>query len=126
MQPMRILSSWLQQNASNKHYLFSLQDLRALCPELSNAAFKTLLSRTVHRGYLLRVCRGLYVYTKAIPPNGLLLFHAAAHLRSNEFNYMSLETVLSEGGVISQVPINWISIMSSGRGNIISCGEFGT
>ena len=126
MQPMRYLSAWLQENATSEHYLFSLQDLRSLCPSLSDSSFKTLLSRTVQVGYLVRVCRGLYTYKKSIPTNGLLLFHAAAHLRRNEFNYISLETVLSDTGVISQIPISWISIMSSGRSNIISCGEFGT
>jgi len=55
-----------------------------------------------------------------------LLFHVAAILRPQEFNYVSLETVLSEVGIISQVPINYISVMSSGRNNIISCGEYGT
>jgi hypothetical protein len=47
-------------------------------------------------------------------------------MRSDSFNYISLETVLSDFGVISQLPINRIFIMSSGRSNIISCGEFGT
>jgi hypothetical protein len=126
MQPMKILNSWFQENASNEHYLFALSDLQALCPNLSYSAFKTLLSRIVRAGYLKRVCRGLYTYKKAIPSNGLLLFHAAAYLRSNEFNYISLETVLSDAGVISQVPINWISIMSSGRSSIIPCNGFGT
>jgi len=58
--------------------------------------------------------------------DGLMLFHIAAHLRANELNYISLETALSDAGIISQIPVNWISIMSSGRSNIISCGEFGT
>lgn len=126
MQPMRLLSDWLQQNANGEHYLFTLLDLRALLPGLSDSSFKTLLSRTVTAGYLERICRGLYTYKKALPSNGLLLYHAAAHLRSNEFNYISLESTLSEAGVISQIPMNWISIMSSGRSNIISCQEFGT
>lgn len=127
MQPMKYLSSWLQQNASSEHFLFSSSDLKGLLsPDLSDATFKTLLSRTVRAGYLTRICRGLYTYKKAIPTNGLLLFHVATHLRSNEFNYISLETVLSDAGVISQIPMNWVSIMSSGRSNIISCGEFGT
>jgi hypothetical protein len=56
----------------------------------------------------------------------LASFHIAALLRSDEFNYISLETALSDAGVISQIPINWISIMSSDRSNIISCGELGT
>ena len=126
MQPMKYLNSWLEQYATSEHYLFMLQDLRALCPDLSNEAFKTLLSRTVNAGHLTRICRGLYVYKKTISLNGLLLFHAAALLRANEFNYISLETILSDVGVISQIPINWISIMSSGRSSIVSCGEFGT
>ena len=126
MQPMKYLIDWLNQNTDTEHYLFRLQDMRALCPNLSNTAFKTLLSRTVEAGYLNKVCRGLYVYKRAMAPSGLILFHAAALLRSDDFNYISLETVLSDSGVISQVPINWISIMSSGRSNIISCGEFGT
>lgn len=126
MQPMKILDDWLQQHANSGHYLFLLQDLRALCPDLSDAAFKTLLSRMVQAGHLMRICRGLYAWKKAIPPTGLLLFHAAAYLRASDFNYISLETVLSDAGVISQIPLNWISIMSSGRSNIISCGAFGS
>lgn len=126
MQPMKTLINWLIQNSNNEHYLFSLQDLRALYPNLSDSSFKTLLSRSVHSGYLVRICRGIYAHRNSIPQNGLLLFHVAAHLRANEFNYISLETVLSETGIISQIPINWISIMSSGRTSTISCGEFGT
>ena len=55
-----------------------------------------------------------------------MLYHVAPLLRADNFNYISLETVLSDAGVISQIPLNWISIMSSGRSNVISCGEFGT
>ena len=55
-----------------------------------------------------------------------MLFHAAARLRAGEFNYISLETALSDAGVISQAPMNWITIMSSGRKNTIRCGEWGT
>lgn len=126
MQQRRILEDWLNKNGSSEHNLFSLQDLRSLFPNLSDAAFRTLLSRSVTYGPLQRVCRGLYVYKKAIPPDGLFLFHVAAYLRAHEFNYISLETALSHVGIISQIPINWVTIMTSGRSNIISCGEFGT
>lgn len=125
MQPMTYLVNWLEQHANNEHYLFTLQDLRALFPDLSNTTFKTLLSRTTGMGHLSRVCRGLYLYERAMQP-GSVLFHSAALLRADEFNYISLETVLSDMGIISQIPMNWISIMSSGRSNIISCGKLGT
>lgn len=124
-QPLRYLMKNLVVLANADHYLFTLSDLRGLLPQLSEAALKTLLSRAVKEKYLERVCRGLYLY-KPVAQNGLVLFHAAACLRRADFNYISLETVLSEVGIISQVPIQWISVMSSGRSNKISCGSFGT
>ncbi len=125
MQPIKTLMDWLQQNASNEHYLFTLQDLRALFPDLSNFAFKALMSRAAANGFLERICRGIYAYKQASYSKGLLLFRVAAMLRSSQFNYISLETVLSDVGVISQIPINVISLMSSGRNNRISCGKYG-
>lgn len=126
MQPIKYLNQWLLQNANEKHYLFTFHDLRALGSELSDPAFKTLLTRAVNSGLLTRVCRGIYLYKQALPADGLLLFHVAALLRADTFNYISLETVLSDAGVISQIPINWISIMSSGRSSKIRCNDFGT
>lgn len=126
MQPIRHLMQSLATLANPEHCLFTPSDLRALLPNSSDSAFKTLLSRAVREGHLTRLCRGLYLYEQAAPASGLLLFHAAAHLRADNFNYISLETVLSDAGVISQIPINRISIMSSGRSNIISCGRWGT
>lgn len=126
MQPIKQLTRTLAELASVEHYLFTLTDLRALLPALSETAFKTLLSRAVSGGHLARVCRGLYLYERVDYPRGLLLFHAAARLRADTFNYISLETALSDAGVISQIPINWITLMSAGRSNIIRCGAWGT
>jgi hypothetical protein len=123
---MKNLVKWLDKNITSKSCLFSLHDLRALYPNLSNSTFKALISRAASAGHLDRLCRGIYLYRRAINYDGLMLFHIAAHLRANELNYISLETALSDAGIISQIPMNWISIMSSGRSNIISCGEFGT
>lgn len=126
MQSIRYLTRSLESLATAKQYLFSPDDLRALLPKISDSAFKTLLSRAVRGGYLARVCRGLYLYDRVDYPRGLVLFHAAARLRADTFNYISLETALSDAGVISQIPINWITLMSSGRSSTISCGTWGT
>jgi len=126
MQPIKMLADWLLNNTSHEHYLFTLLDMRSLFPHLSNSAFKTLITRAAHSELLTRLCRGLYFYKPALPKDGLLLYRAAARLRADKFNYISLETVLSDAGVISQIPLNWISIMSSGRSSVISCEEFGT
>jgi hypothetical protein len=125
MQPLKILAQWLENHAGPEHYLFRFNDLSSLFPDMSESAFKALLSRAVKAGYLTRLCRGLYLDEKRMPKTGLLLYHAATQLRADHFNYLSLESVLSDAGVISQIPINWISMMSSGRSSLISCGKFG-
>jgi hypothetical protein len=80
----------------------------------------------VKDGLLMRVCRGIYLNPRVEYPRGLLLYHTAAKRRAGEFNYLSLETVLSEAGVISQIPIAWISLMSSSRSYTVDCGDFGS
>jgi len=125
-QPSRKLAAILRELTDPERYLFTLDDLRGALPELSAGALKTLLSRCCKNGLLQRVCRGLYLYPAVDYPRGLLLFHAAARLRASAFNYLSLETVLSDAGVISQVPMNWITLMSSGRSNLIRCHPWGT
>lgn len=124
--PIAILISTLNKLADKDRCLFTLTDLRGILPEPSGGAFKTMLCRATRNGALKRFCRGLYLYPQRDCEQGLLLFHAAARLRADEFNYISLETALSDAGVISQAPINWITIMSSGRRNIIRCGAWGT
>lgn len=126
MQPIKRLSTWLANEASEKNYLFTTHGLRSLFPTLTDASFKTLLSRAAESEVLIRVARGLYLYQPALPADGLLLFHIANILRANEFNYISLETALSDAGVISQIPTHWITIMTSGRNNTIQCSHYGS
>jgi len=125
MQPMKQISQILEILANGENYLFTLADLRAALPGAKVGAFKALLSRAQKTGLLRRVCKGVYLYPRANYPAGLVLFHAAAKLRADAFNYLSLETVLSDAGVISQIPLNWITLMSSGRSHIVDCGDYG-
>ena len=32
---------------------------------------------------------------------------------------------MSDAGVISQLPMGWLTLMSSGRSHVVDCGEFG-
>lgn len=125
MQPIKTLRTVLETVADTEHYLFTLNDLQGAVPELGTGALKALVCRAEKDGMLTRICRGLYLYPKATYQPGLLLYHAAARLRADAFCYISLESALSDAGVISQVPINWITIMTSGRSGIIACGSFG-
>jgi predicted transcriptional regulator of viral defense system len=126
MQPIRQLMEAISELATPQACLFTPADLRALLPKLSDIAFKTLLSRAVKEHYLSRICRGLYLYPKVRPEGGLILQHAVSKLRPLGLNYLSLETVLSDAGVISQIPINRIMVMSSGRSSVIECGNWGS
>ncbi len=85
-----------------------------------------MFHRAEKRGLLERVCQGIYQYAGAPDNSGLILFHAAALLRARHFNYISLETALSDAGLISQMPIAWMTIISTGRSAEVSCGRFGT
>ncbi|MFN0127015.1 MAG: type IV toxin-antitoxin system AbiEi family antitoxin [Verrucomicrobiales bacterium] len=123
MQPLRKLGGTLRALADRDHCLFAATDLAGAVPECGQLA--VLLSRAAKNGLLRRVCKGIYLYPEAGYRAGHLLYHAAARMRANEFNYLSLETVLSDAGVISQVPINWISLMSSGRSHVVDCGDYG-
>lgn len=125
MQPIKQFAEVLENLADPEHYLFSLRDLSGAMPEQSAVAFKAMLRRAEKNGLLRRVCRGLYLYPKVEYPAGLVLYHAAARLRAHDFNYISLESALSDAGVISQIPMNWITLMSSGRSYIFDCGTFG-
>lgn len=123
MQPLKQLAHVLRFLADREHCVFAAADLAAAVPDCGHLA--GLLSRATRAGLLKRVCRGIYFFPVPEYPTCHLLFHAAARLRAGEFNYISLETVLSDAGVISQVPMNWITIMTSGRSNVVGCGDYG-
>ena len=123
MQPIRHLERLISDLAAPERYLFSAADLQTACPPVTN--LDVLLSRAAKAGILRRVCRGIYLYPRVDYPRGRVLFHAAALLRAHAFNYLSLETALSDAGILSQIPIDRITLMSSGRSNVVSCGNFG-
>ena len=126
MQSIKILRNALEDLCDSNHYLFAVSDFRSLLPDLKVNALKTLLSRAQADGLLKRVCRGIYLYDRVNYPRGFVLFHTASRLRAEYFNYISLETALSDEGIISQIPINRITLMSSGRSSVIDCGTLGS
>ena len=130
MSPTKTLLFVLHKWGDGERCIFSVSDLAGAVPGLfeegrGSEKLAVVLSRAVKSGVLRRVCRGIYYYPVAGYRVENLLFHAAARLRAGELNYLSLETVLSEAGVISQVPMNWITLMSSGRSHVVNCGEYG-
>ena len=126
MQPLRRLGAVLEEFAGPDRAVFAAADLRSAVPEVSDAAFTVLLSRAAASGVLERVCRGVYLYPRAGLAPGLVLAHAAARLRAGHLLYMSLESALSEHGVLSQLPLDRLTLMTSGRRGVIACGRWGS
>jgi len=123
VQPIRQLAQTLQNLADRDRCVFAASDLAAAVPNCTQLS--VLLSRATKSGLLERVCRGIYFYPHSEYCTGNLLCHTAARLRAGEFNYLSLESILSDYGVISQIPFNWISLMTSGRSHVVDCGKYG-
>lgn len=126
MQPIKLLEKTLEQNVDSQHCLFSQQDFSSIFPDITAENLTMLLSRAVKSNILERICKGIYLYTKTDYDSSLILFKVAAKLRANNMNYVSLETVLSQSGLISQQLLGWITVMTTGRSGIIRCGRFGT
>jgi len=125
MQPIRTLERGLRRIANAERYLFTLADLEALLPECSDDAVQMVAVRAVRNGILERMCQGIYLCPTVDYARGFELFHVAARLRAGCFNYISKETALSDHGIIAQVPIGYVTIMSSGRSNMVDCGAWG-
>lgn len=93
-------------------------DLVKVCTHGSTKSFSILLRRLVEKNILQRVARGVYVNLLAGPGTGYLIEEIACVLRRGHFNYVSLESILSEFGVISQIMISRITVMTSGAGGV--------
>lgn len=99
----------------SERYVFSHRDMEKLFPEDGALALKAALNRLVKQGILIRPIRGVYVYAKSKNLHRFPLEHIARAMRRGDYNYVSLETALSQYGVISQIPMDRITVMTTGR-----------
>jgi len=97
-------------------YVFTQHDLEKIFPEDNKRTLHAGLERLVKQNVLERVARGIYLYALSHHrkgPNTLELI--AKTLRRGEYNYISLESALSAYGVISQIPVDRLTVMTTGR-----------
>ncbi|MCE7507660.1 type IV toxin-antitoxin system AbiEi family antitoxin [Alloalcanivorax xenomutans] len=107
----KTLSEWDKRG----RYVFSRHEMRRLFPNESEKSLEKSLARMVERGLLQRAARGVYLNPYAGSQDGYAIEHIAKALRPGEYNYVSLESALSEYGVISQIPIDRLTVMTTGR-----------
>lgn len=95
-------------------YVFSKGDLWKMFPDEEEKAFQKSLQRLVVDGILERVTKGVYINPMARSKGVNVIEDIANVLRRGCFSYVSLEHTLSEYGIISQVPLSRITIMTTG------------
>jgi hypothetical protein len=96
-------------------YVFTKHQLCKLFPQDLPKTFNEGLKRLVKDNILVRACRGVYINPQASSLDSYTIEHIAKALRPGEYNYVSLESILSEYGAISQIPLDRITIMTTGR-----------
>lgn len=102
-------------------YVYALSDLRKIFHEDTEIALRAGIKRLIKDGVLVRASNGVFVYALAQSKGGNTLEQIACTIRRGEYNYVSLESALSEYGAISQIPMDRLTVMTTGRS-----GEFKT
>jgi predicted transcriptional regulator of viral defense system len=96
-------------------YVFTNRDFEKIFHEDSQRAVRAGVQRLVRVGILQRAIKGVYVNALAQNQGSSTLELIAKSLRRGEYNYVSLESALSEYGAISQIPLDRITVMTTGR-----------
>jgi predicted transcriptional regulator of viral defense system len=99
-------------------YVLTKNDLAKAFPNEKEKAFEKSLQRMVANGILERVSKGVYLNPSARSKSGYVIEDIAAVLRRGYFSYVTRESMLSEYGVISQVPVSRITLMTTGASGI--------
>ncbi len=110
-QAMQVLRKWDKEG----RFVFTKHELAKFFPEDNAKTFSEGLHRLVKTNVLQRACRGVYVNPQATCFDSDVIRYIAKALRLGEYNYISLESMLSEYGVISQIPIDRLTVMTTGR-----------
>ena len=100
--------------------VFSLKDLRKIFPDESDETFRVRLRTIAARadGPIKRASRGIYVYSDGVHGSSNILEEIARTARRGFHSYVSLESALSEHGLISQVMVGRLTVMTTGRSGV--------
>lgn len=105
-----MLQGWDARN----RYVYRKRDLEFVLGE-SGRTFDQTLARLVKAGILERPAHGVYLYAHSRNLGTATIEHIARNLRRGELTYESLESALSRYGVISQIPIDRLTLATTGR-----------
>lgn len=107
----KILVDWDRKG----RYVYLKRDLAKLICDPSENTFNETLRRLVKNGTLVRAAYGTYVFADSAHIGGATLDLVALALRRGEYVFESLESAASQWGDISQIPIDRVTYMTTGR-----------
>ncbi len=116
MSKLRLLNERTHEAVKSGHFgVFTQEDLALMMGDTANQAFLKYLHKAVKAGVLNRIAVGLYYNPLAGIKTLGVLEHIATLLHWKSFLYISLESQLSHIGVISQIPMKRLTVMTTGR-----------
>jgi predicted transcriptional regulator of viral defense system len=116
MSKLRKLSEkTISARKAGRYGLFTTSDLALLLNEPKSSNFSKFLHKAAKAKVLTRVCKDIYLNPLMPPDSKGVLENIALLLHWDKFLYISLESQLSYLGIISQVLINHLTIMTTGR-----------
>lgn len=95
-------------------YVFSRDDIQKMFPGEKEKALEKSLERLRGAGILEYPCKGVYINALAKSKKARVIEDIAAVLRRGSHSYVSLESILSEYGDISQIPVSMLTLMTTG------------
>ena len=105
----------LTEQAASGRAVFTRRDLERMFRTDRPAARAATLKRLVQSDWLRPAARGVYVYPAGLRNDGYDLERIARAIRRGDYSYVSLESALSEWGAISQLPMGYLTLMTTGR-----------
>jgi len=100
-------------------FVLTKKDIGKLFPLEDEKSMEKSLQRMVKDGLLIKAARGIYINALvASRHKSWMLENIAKALRPGKLSYVSLESMLSEHGVISQIPLSRLTVMTTGAGGI--------
>lgn len=111
MTAIQRLDVWDQKGRN----VFTRNDLAKVFHEDSSKTLQEGISRLRKHGILEGVARGIYCYALSRTHDSYRLERIAIAMRRGEYSYVSLESALSEYGAISQIPVDRLTVMTTGR-----------
>lgn len=115
----RKFSQFLDTIDKSGVWSFGIELVKMYFPDVPGKTVVIALKRHCDSGLLVNICRGYYANPRAHSFPTMPLYALPGLLRSSEQFYLSLETVLSDCGLISQMP-NRLVFMTTGRSQVFS------